>query len=517
MDYYVGNGIITLMVVLLVRKIFQAFKEAVWRPYALTRFFKKQGIAGPPYSGSVDKIKRLRMAAARIVLDTNSHDIVPRVSPHFHKWSSQYGKIFLYWEGQPRLIISDPELAKEILSSKFWFYKKPFFSHRIEMFSGKGVASLNGSDWQRHRKILNPAFSMDKLKLMVDTMATSTISMLEEWTSQAKEGSKTIEMMEELEKLTSEIIGHAGFGISYEMGKEAFHAQKMIQRLALGSHATSYIPGNQYLPTASNRQLWKLDKKLRSTLRGIVERRLDSKESNNLQFPYGDDLVGILIAHLKSNEPADTSYKLTMDEIVEECKTFVFTGHDTISKLLTWSIFMLSSNPEWQAKLREEVLRECGMKIPDADMLSKLKLMHMFFLEVLRLYSPVVMIMRQASEDMKLGSLTIPKHTRVVLPILMIHHDKDYWGEDANEFNPLRFKDGISKASKCPNAFLSFIAGPRVCIGQNFAMLEARTVISVILQRFSLSLSPEYKHTPISYFILQPQSGLPVIVKPLNV
>ncbi|OMO82301.1 Cytochrome P450 [Corchorus olitorius] len=253
MDYYVGNGIITLVVVLLVSKIFQALRAAVWRPYALTRFFKKQGIAGPPYSGSLVEIMRSRMAAARIVLDTNSHDIVPRVSPHFHKWSSQYGKAFLYWEGQPAIFICDPELVKEVLSSKFWFYKKPFTSPRIQMFSGKGLASLNGSDWQRHRKILNPAFSMDKLKLMVDNMATCTISMLEEWGSQAKEGSKTIEMMAEIEKLTSEIIGHAGFGVSYEMGKEAFHAQKMIQRLALGSHVQSFIPGSHDQPERMTR------------------------------------------------------------------------------------------------------------------------------------------------------------------------------------------------------------------------------------------------------------------------
>jgi cytochrome P450 len=139
----------------------------------------------------------------------------------------------------------------------------------------------------------------------------------------------------------------------------------------------------------------------------------------------------------------------------------------------------------------------------------------MVLLEALRLYCPVMELFREASKDIKLGDVMIPKGTWISIPTVKIHRRKEYWGEDANEFNPMRFINGISKAVTHPNALLAFSAGPRACIGQNFAMLEAKTVIVLILQRFSLSLSPEYKHAPADHLTLQPQHGLPIIVKPL--
>lgn len=141
----------------------------------------------------------------------------------------------------------------------------------------------------------------------------------------------------------------------------------------------------------------------------------------------------------------------------------------------------------------------------------------MVLLEALRLYCPVIMLFRKASEDMKLGELMIPKDTLVSIPIAMIHRSKNYWGEDANEFNPWRFSDGISKAAKHPNALLAFSVGPRSCIGQNFAMMESKLVIAMILQRFSFSLSPNYTHAPVDNLTLQPQYGLPVVLRTLNV
>ncbi|GLU16640.1 hypothetical protein SLE2022_330620 [Rubroshorea leprosula] len=135
---------------------------------------------------------------------------------------------------------------------------------------------------------------------------------------------------------------------------------------------------------------------------------------------------------------------------------------------------MLSKHQEWRGKLREEALNECGTGIPDIDMLAKLKLVNMLLLEVLRLDCPVITTIREASEDMTLGNLMIPKHTYLVKPLVKIQPSKEYCGEDANEFNPLRFMNGISNAAKDPNTLLAFSIGPRACIGQNSAMLEAK-------------------------------------------
>ncbi|WZY91349.1 hypothetical protein YC2023_063678 [Brassica napus] len=117
---------------------------------------------------------------------------------------------------------------------------------------------------------------------------------------------------------------------------------------------------------------------------------------------------------------------------------------------------------------------------------------------------------------MKLGNLVIPKGTTIVVPIVKMHRDKAVWGNDSDKFNPLRFENGVSRAANHPNAFLAFSLGPRVCIGQNFALMEAKTVLTMILKRFRLNISDEYKHAPADHLTLQPQFGLPVMLQPIK-
>ncbi|WJX19738.1 hypothetical protein P8452_09383 [Trifolium repens] len=407
---------------------------------------------------------------------------------------------------------SDVELVKEILSNKFGFYpKRKARRPSVVTLVGEGLALMEGEEWVRRRRILNPAFSMDKLKIMISRMAACTISMVDEWkrkATEAKDKSKTIEMSEEFQELTSNIIAHTAFGTSFAHGRDAFKAQTELQLHCAASSSDVFIPGSQYLPTKSNLEIWKLDRKMKKSLKCIIESRLNSQSDN---CSYGDDLLGVMM-----DTKNDGPNKLKMNEIMEECKTFFFAGQETTSNWLVWTVFLLSMHKDWQEKLRQEILEICGMEIPDADMLSKLKMVNIVLLESLRLYCPTIELERMASKDMKLGNLMIPKGTCLRFPIIMIHRNTKYWGEDANEFNPMRFINGVSKAANHPNALLAFSVGPRNCIGQNFAMLEAKTVMTLILQRFSWSLSPNYEHAPVNNLTLQPQHGLPIIIKPLQ-
>ncbi|KAJ4791770.1 hypothetical protein LUZ62_043016 [Rhynchospora pubera] len=350
--------------------------------------------------------------------------------------------------------------------------------------------------------------------MMTRSMAECTKSMIEGWENHiAKEKSKQIEIEvnNHFEELTADIISHTAFGSSYIKGKEVFSTQKELQNLTFASILNVQIPGFQYLPTKNNRKMWSLEKKFKSTAMQIIHERMASSNGE-----YGNDLLGLMLETCMTVGKENNKNRLSMDEIIDECKTFFFAGHETTSHLLTWTMFLLSTNQDWQEKLRVEVLRECGTEIPNADMLTKLKLVNMVLLEVLRLYSPVTYLFRKASQDMKLGSINLLKGTTIGIPIPILHRDKEMWGPDAENFNPLRFENGLSKAAKHPNALLSFSMGPRVCIGQNFAMLEAKTVIAMIIQRFSFSISPNYVHKPIDFLTLQPMHGLQIILKPLE-
>ncbi|KAK9284892.1 hypothetical protein L1049_024073 [Liquidambar formosana] len=139
----------------------------------------------------------------------------------------------------------------------------------------------------------------------------------------------------------------------------------------------------------------------------------------------------------------------------------------------------------------------------------------MILLEVLRLYPPLGTIHRRTHKKTKLGGFSLPAGIRLVMPLYLVHRDHEQWGEDALEFKPERFSNGVSKASKDSVAYLPFGWGQRLCIGQNFAMLEVKMAITIILQRFWFELSPSYTHAPSDSINLQPKFGAQVILHKL--
>lgn len=141
----------------------------------------------------------------------------------------------------------------------------------------------------------------------------------------------------------------------------------------------------------------------------------------------------------------------------------------------------------------------------------------MLLLEVLRLYPGVSALYRMSTKETRVAGINLPEGTLIIMPILALHHDQDTWGEDALEFNPQRFSHGVSNAtSNGQVSYFPFGGGPRICIGQNFAMLEAKIALVMILQRFSFVLSPSYSHAPQSIITLQPQFGAHLILGKLR-
>ncbi|EEC82514.1 hypothetical protein OsI_27007 [Oryza sativa Indica Group] len=477
-----------------------------------------QGVAGPGYrffSGNLSEIRRLRAEGANLVLDVSSHDFVPIVQPHIRTWIPLYGKTFLYWFGtRPNICLADMNMVRQVLSDRTGMFPKYIDNMQFARLLGKGLVLTDDDEWKRHYKVVHPAFDMDKLKMMTETISDCARSMMFEWESELgmKGGSTEIELSRWFEELTVDVISRTAFGSIYREGKQVFLAQRKLQFLAFSAFLTIQIPGFSYLLTKKNMKTWSLDKKVRSMLMNIIKSRLTNKET----MGYGNDLLGLMLEACVP-EHGGSQPQLSMDDIIAECKTFFFAGHDTTSQLLTWTMFLLSTHQHWMEKLRKEVRMVCNDEVPTGDMLNKLKLVNMFLLETLRLYGPVSLVTRRDGTDVKLGSIKVPKGTILTIPIATIHRDKEVWGEDADEFKPERFENGVLKAAKHPSALLSFSIGLRSCIGQNFAMIEAKTIIAMILQRFSFTLSPKYVHTPISVITLRPKYGLPMILRSLKV
>ncbi|KAF7836591.1 cytochrome P450 CYP72A219-like [Senna tora] len=180
---------------------------------------------------------------------------------------------------------------------------------------------------------------------------------------------------------------------------------------------------------------------------------------------------------------------MNTQDVMNECKLFYLAGQETTSSLLNWTIVLLSRFPSWQQKAREEVNLVFGSNTPDYDGLNRL-----------------------VRKDTKLGNMTLPATSQILIPIIMIHQDPELWGEDAKEFKPERFSEGILKATRGQTIYLPFGGGPKQCIGQNLALLEVKMALSLILQNFSFQLSPSYAHAPAGLLILEPQYGTPIIL-----
>nr|XP_051213261.1 cytochrome P450 CYP72A616-like [Lolium perenne] len=228
----------------------------------------------------------------------------------------------------------------------------------------------------------------------------------------------------------------------------------------------------------------------------------------------GNDLLGLM---LQSNRASDSGQRMSTQDVIEELKLFYFAGMETTAALLTWTLVVLGMHPEWQDRAREEVLGVFGTDdTPSFDGLSRLKKVTMVLNEVLRLYPPAVTMNRKTSKETQIGGITYPADIVLEMPIILLHHSPDLWGDDVLEFKPERFAEGISKATKDGQpGFFPFGWGPRICIGQNFTLLEAKMALSMILQRFEWRLSPSYAHAPCTVLTLQPQHGAQIILKSL--
>ncbi|KAF6999897.1 hypothetical protein CFC21_015870 [Triticum aestivum] len=500
--------------------LFNALVRLVWRPRAIAGRLARQGVRGPGYRffvGNLGDIRRLRAAGAGLVLDVSSHDFIPISQPQFRQWIPLYGRVFLYWFGStPNMCVADLGMAKQLLSDRTGLFPKNWMNPIVRLV-GKGLVMTDGDVWHRHKKVLHPAFNVDKLKVMTSTMVDCVLSMASRWEAQlashGKKDCQEIELTSQFEELTADVISRTAFGSSYREGRKIFLALNEIQLIAFSTLWTDYIPGFRFVPTKKNMRLWKLNKMMRSTLVEIIENRLAAKDTDG----YGSDLLGLMLEACAPEQ--GQAPLLSMDEIIDECKTFFFAGQETSLHMLNWTMFLLGTHPEWQRKLREEVLRECGgdHQVPTYDTLSRLRLVNLFLLETLRLYSPVPLIRRRTRSEVELGGVTVPRDALLTIPIATMHRDREVWGEDADEFNPMRFDaGGGGAAASHANALLSFSMGPRTCIGQNFAMVQAKAEVAVILRRFALSLSPSYVHAPTDVITLRPKYGLPMIITRLD-
>lgn len=489
------------------------------KPRRLKSRLQNQGIKGPSPSlllGNIPEIRRIQTESAAAKTSQKKenplpidHDWPSTVFSHLNQWINEYGPTFVYSTGKiQQLCTVDIDMVKEIsLCTSLSLGKPSYLSKDRGPLLGQSIFSANGLFWSHQRKIIAPEFYMDKVKSTVSLMVDSTTTMVRSWESRIEGdgGMAEINIDLEIRNLSADIISRACFGSNYTKGEEIFLKLRNLQDAM--SRGFIGIPGSRYIPNKNNWEIWKLEKEINSMISRVVKERAAAN--------YENDLLQVILEGAKSygdqeSFPSDVS----LDRfIVDNCKAIYFAGHETTAITASWCLMLLAANQEWQARARAEVLEICKDNLPDADMLRNMKTLTMVIQETMRLYPPVVFVIRTALQDLKFKGITIPKGMDIQIPIPIVQQNPDLWGPDAHQFNPRRFAKGIIGSSTSPQAYMPFGMGARVCAGQHFAMAELKVIVSLILSKFSFSLSPAYHHSPRFGLVVQPGNGVSLHIR----
>ncbi|GMH26543.1 hypothetical protein Nepgr_028386 [Nepenthes gracilis] len=500
----------------------------VFKARRLRSTLQSQGISGPPPSsfllGNIPQIHKIKlqmrsnMASAAAISHLPPHplplchDWPSILFPHFKQWQNQYGSIFLYSTGNMQILcIMDPDMVKEIgLCTSLDLGKPSYLSKERGPLLGLGILSSSGPFWAFQRKTIAPEFYVDKVKGMVGLMVAATSTILRSWYDKidSSGGTANISVDEDLRSLSADIISRAAFGSSYSQGKEIFLKLRALQK-AMAESPFVGIPGSRFFPTRNNSQIRRLNKEINSMILKLVKERTEATQEQ-------DFLQMILEGAKIYGDHANATLNIDHDRfIVDNCKNIYFAGHETTAVAAAWSLMLLAAYPDWQARARDEVLEICRNGLLDADHLRNMKVLTLVIQETLRLYPPVMFVVRAALQDMKLKDVELPKGIDIQIPISFLHHNKDLWGFDVHEFNPQRFASGIAGACKVPQAYMPFGLGPRVCLGQHFAFVELKVILSRILSKFSFSLSHAYQHSPAFRLVIEPEHGVSLLIRSL--
>lgn len=477
----------------------------------------RQGISGPNPKfllGNLLEMKKITDMAAKMNSPVDEN-LEPRFFPYFVEWKKKYGKKFVYWLGMEAVLyIQEPELINEISSSGSFNWGRPAFlkSDRFPLF-GNGLIMAEDQDWLHQRRVVVQALTAEKVKGMLDTVLEACGPVLDEWAEKMREGGNgccvEIDVEGDLNKVSTQVISKLLFGSSYGKGFQILDKLKLLQHTIFRASRFVGIPGISRL--APNKKARDLGAEADFLIMELIEERLQRSSAG---AGFGDDLLGLLLSETKTPSTRDRGLKnyMTTQDVVDECKTLLLAGQETTKLSLTWTMMLLALNPVWQDKVRVEVMEITGgTHYPDINMLARMKNMTIVLKESMRLYPPVSYTVRQAKQNVQLGSFVIPKGLSVFINIVGLHGDPDIWGEDdAYEFNPERFHV-MSNSKKNAGGFIPFGFGGRICPGEKLAHMEQKAILSMILSKFSFSISPNYKHSPTSLLSIMPSNGMQLL------
>ncbi|KAI1113714.1 cytochrome P450 3A5 [Nemania sp. NC0429] len=408
---------------------------------------------------------------------------------------------YLSVAGREALIVNSLAAHKAVLQARAYdFVKTPFFSRLAGEITGTGLLFAEGEDHRRQRRLLAGPFSVPNMRKILPVFRKKAESLSRDFAELLGDRPfASVEVVDALSKSTMDTIGVTILGIELgTISPSTTHASMGFQELygrvlhqgplgQLISVVNAFVPIRGFVPLEANRKFIDANKSLRGMLREIIEkRRADLRDGTFGKETGGEsrDLLTYMLEEADLQRRQTGKEPWTVEEIIGHLLNFTSAGHESTANTIAWALYVLSTRHEIQDLLRAEIVAFLKSDpTPTYEEITGLPYLNNFVREVLRLYSPSIMSPRQASRDLTIEGVYIPKGTQIDLHMPLLHHNQGVWGPDASVFSPERW-DALAGGSASPYAFEAFIQGPRMCPGKNFALVEIKAVLVELVSRW---------------------------------
>jgi cytochrome P450 len=410
-----------------------------------------------------------------------------------------YGGVVQFPVGNlPVYALSEPEGIKHVLQDNHRNYHKDTLQfNTLSLVSGDGLLTSDGDHWLRQRRMMQPAFHRQRIHAFGEQMTAATERMLARW--DALPGGTTLDVDAEMMKMTLEIVGHTLFSVdlSSDAGNLVHAVLVALDYIVYRAQTPLALP--VVVPTLRNRRF-------RAALQ-MLDRAVEHLLADRRAQANGhDDLLAMLL-EARSETGAPMSDRQLRDEII----TLIIAGHETVASALTWTWHLLSLHPgvvdQWQVELASVL----GGRTPVTEDVPRLPYTRAILDEALRLYPPAWLITRNSIGADSIAGYSIPPNALIIISPYVVHRQPALWPEP-EAFQPERF---LAEPDAPRFAYLPFGGGPRLCIGNAFALAEGVLVLATVAQRYRLEGASGRTVRVDPLVTLRPHGGLPMVLRRL--
>ena len=390
----------------------------------------------------------------------------------------------------PSYLVNDPDGVRSVLVTNARSYGKSTIQYSaLSLVTGEGLLSADTAEWKRQRPMVQPAFHRETLTTIVSHVATAAERIIEDWNA-LTEGA-VVDIDAAIMNAALEVVGHALFGSDLSTDADVLTTATLDALDVVIARARVPITPPAWVPTPGNRKL----SSSVAALDRAVHSMLDSRGVREVPA----DMLDLLITARD-----DEGHALTETEIRDQVVTFIVAGHETVASALTWTFALLAENPEVMRLLQAEADAVLGGNAAQFADYQRLPYARAVIDETLRLYPPAWLITRNSLGDDVLGGFEVPEGSLIIMSPWLLHRHPGVWA-NPDRFDPQRFIDGEIDRS----AFIPFGAGPRQCIGRDFAYVEAVLLLSSLVAHFDLEYPAGQQRPPaVPLVTMRPANGL---------